>query len=337
MVGAMAGGFLVSANVSFSLYRAASPLILAAFLAVVAASGPEATLRPWRGCRQRAWCAAGVVLVATLLVIHLLWAWDFLRADRLHRRIAAADAKMRWDQVVRDGARALGIKPNPRRLTTQLYVGRALVELRRPAEAIPLIEEVLKAYPHHLNAWYNLGLAYEGAGDDGNAIRAYREVLALSPDLFQAHDRLGCIYLRRAEFAEAEAAFQSAAVNAHPRDSALAWNNLGMVAIARKDYGTAERRFRKAVSLEPRGMLGHKNLGVLYLQYLDFPQESMVHLRRALELDPDMPEAESIRAILREFGAHADTAAIRRLVLELEFKETGKDLWNRQAGAQGVK
>jgi Tfp pilus assembly protein PilF len=296
---AVVGGFLVSASFCFPLHRAGPPLVLAGFLAVIAASGPEKAVVVKKGRSLWAWGGAGAALMAAIMVAHLFWAWHFLQAERWYRLMVDADNQKRWKLVVGCGGEVL--KHDPGRRRTLLYVGRALVASKHPTEAIAVFEEFLQAYPHHLNAWYNLGLAYSEAGDDINAIRAYREVLALNPDIALAHNNLGCIYLRRNELDEAEACFR-AGVASEPRN-ALVWNNFGLTAVRRKDYAKAGHRFRRALTVNERYEAAHyKNLGVLYVQHLypDRPQEGMSYLRRALQLDPNLPEAEEIRAMLRE-------------------------------------
>jgi tetratricopeptide (TPR) repeat protein len=293
---ASAAGFMVVAFFSFPLYRAAPPLAMAILLAVVAAADAP-PLRPRRIPRGLA--VAGALLTAAVLAGYLFWASHFLRADRLHRLVISADAARRWDLVVQFGREAL--RHDPWRLKTQFYVGRALAESRRSPEAIEALEGVLVAYPHYLNAWYNLGLAYGNAGDDDNAIRAYREVIAIKPDFSLAHNNLGCIELKLGDVDAADASFRAAA-GAAP-NNALAWNNLGLTAFRRKAHAEAAEHFAQAIALDPKAGLAHKNLGMLYVQYLGRVDEGVVHLRRALELDPKMPEAEPIRSMLKAYDA----------------------------------
>jgi len=286
------GGLGVTAFFSFPLYRAGPPLVVGVWLAVIAAAAPE----PAGGMERRVgrgWVAAAAGLLA-LIAVHLFWSWHFLVADRLHRLAISADEARMWDRVVDYGRAAL--HHDPWRMKTQFYVGRALAELKRSKEAIAALEEVVAAYPHYLNAWYNLGLAYADAKDDANAIRAYREAVGIKPDFALGQNNLGCLYLRKNQVAEAETCFR-AAIEADP-NNALAWNNLGLVALRHQDYQGAAANFAKSLELDPNALLANKHLGILYYQYLDRRQEALPYLRRALELDPKQAEADVIRQIL---------------------------------------
>jgi predicted Zn-dependent protease len=59
--------------------------------------------------------------------------------------------------------------------------GAALVEARRPAEALPILERVVRREPFWADARLELGRAYEGAGRPGEALAAYGRYLELAP------------------------------------------------------------------------------------------------------------------------------------------------------------
>jgi len=55
-----------------------------------------------------------------------------------------------------------------------------LIEVGRPTQAIELLEEVLSAFPEHVEAIYDLALARDLAGDRDRAAYGYERFLALS-------------------------------------------------------------------------------------------------------------------------------------------------------------
>ncbi|MBW1770957.1 MAG: hypothetical protein JRJ17_07345, partial [Deltaproteobacteria bacterium] len=63
-------------------------------------------------------------------------------------------------------------------------------------------------------------------------------------------------------------------------------------------YQEAAAAFEKAVGLKPRWALARKNLGLIYLQFLDRRKEGIKQLRKALKLDPDMKDAAQIRKLI---------------------------------------
>jgi tetratricopeptide (TPR) repeat protein len=63
-------------------------------------------------------------------------------------------------------------------------------------------------------------------------------------------------------------------------------------------FDEARSALERALSLQPQSALAHKALGVLLVQALRRPAEGLPHLRRALELDPRISDAEQIRRVL---------------------------------------
>jgi tetratricopeptide (TPR) repeat protein len=63
-------------------------------------------------------------------------------------------------------------------------------------------------------------------------------------------------------------------------------------------YPEAAGAFERAVQLNPDWDLAHKNLGVVYLQFLDRKKEGRKHLVKALKLNPEMKDADRIREMI---------------------------------------
>jgi tetratricopeptide (TPR) repeat protein len=89
---------------------------------------------------------------------------------------------------------ALRLKPDTAsRSIVLINMGVAQVWLGAPAEAIPVLQEVLAAKAQgHLSpkceaaCLYNLGIAYRRAGNDREAVRAFNEVIELYPSSIYA-------------------------------------------------------------------------------------------------------------------------------------------------------
>ena len=84
---------------------------------------------------------------------------------------------------------------------------------------------------------------------------------------------------------------------------------LGMQALGAGDYGEAERRFRRAVDLEPDQAAPHADLAVA-LMYQERWDEAQSALDRAREIDPDMPEIWFLEGVVQRDG-RGDTARAR--------------------------
>jgi tetratricopeptide (TPR) repeat protein len=100
----------------------------------------------------------------------------------------------------------------------------------------------------------------EGRVDE--AIRRFREVASLRPELVAAQVNLGNIYLELNRLDDAEQSF-SAAINIGKQDPA-AYYGLGQVALSRRRYADAVTNFEKALALAPAANRIHYALAMAY-------------------------------------------------------------------------
>lgn len=94
---------------------------------------------------------------------------------------------------------------------------------------------------------------------------------------------------------EAFAAFD-AAVRINPKDPG-SLVNLGGLCLMRNDVARARELLESAVALDPSNATAHKNLGILYSQFLDDPSRATLHYRKYLE-SGETADAAEIRAWL---------------------------------------
>lgn len=85
---------------------------------------------------------------------------------------------------------------------------------------------------------------------------------------------------------------------------------LGMQSLGAGDFPEAERRFRRAVELEPDEAAPHADLAVA-LMYQEKWGPAHAELERAKEIDPDMPEIWFLEGIVHR-DARGDTASARQ-------------------------
>ncbi len=70
--------------------------------------------------------------------------------------------------------------------------------------------------------------------------------------------------------------------------------------IAHGDYESAEKTYLSSLKIYPDWAKAHKNIGVLYLNNLKQPREAIKHLKIALELNPDIHQAEIMRKLIND-------------------------------------
>lgn len=169
--------------------------------------------------------------------------------------------------------------------------GNLFMEKNSHARAKVEYEKALKIFPRHLDALYNLAVAFERLNQNDDAIATYRRYLDLKPDEADVWTQLGVRYDETGKHADAQAAYEKAlALNP---DFGRAHHNLGVLLKEQGRLDAAQKHLETFVRLEEkRG--GEQNgdayysLGGLYLQ-MGKLKEAKQMLQKALDVDPSIP------------------------------------------------
>jgi len=116
------------------------------------------------------------------------------------------------------------------------------------------------------------------------AIEAYKKAPRNSAD---AWNKMGIAYQMMFNLEEAARCYQTS-LKLQPKNAHVL-NNLGTVYDSQKDYGAAERLYRKALKYDPTSALIHKNLGTTLLTEHKY-QRGWEMYQAALTLDPHIFE-----------------------------------------------
>lgn len=108
------------------------------------------------------------------------------------------------------------------------------------------------------------GRMLEGQGDPKGAIEQYERAIAASPKMAAGYNRLGMLYQKLGQYAQAESIFRSG-MDAAP-DAGVLRNNLGYNYLLQKRFAEAEEQFLMALSLAPSLKRARMNLGIVYAQ-----------------------------------------------------------------------
>jgi protein O-GlcNAc transferase len=134
-------------------------------------------------------------------------------------------------------------------------------------KAVKAFQQSLAANPKSAEAYYHLGLAYDGQGDQDKAVKNLTKALRLKPNLSQARVALGQIYnqqglnlLRQGNPAGAEAALKEAVTQDPKNDAAL--NNLGAALGQQGQLTRSLAALQRAVAINPNNNQAQFNLGV---------------------------------------------------------------------------
>ena len=142
--------------------------------------------------------------------------------------------------------------------------GLALLEMKQPKKALPLLKEAVGKQPG--SAFWNLTLAraYHQSHRLKDALKHYRISLQINPDQPVAHNEMGMVF----------------------------WDL--------KSYFFADASFQKAYQLDPRYVEALNNLvssSMLFKQY----DQAMVYLNHLLEINPENDNAHQLMTAARRF------------------------------------
>lgn len=171
-----------------------------------------------------------------------------------------------------------------------------------------------------------LGLAYRARGDSAKAEEHFRRAIRKKPDYADAHNNLGVLLSDLGRGDEALREFETAASNVLYRTPEVAYYNMGEEYRRRKNPGSAEAMYRRALLLNERYGPAYRGLA-LALSDLGRAGEAVAVLEKCVRTIPgfapawiDLGDAyaragkrsEALDAY-RSAGTASDDAEMRRL------------------------
>ena len=191
--------------------------------------------------------------------------------------------------------RAIEIKPEYHESHNNL--GDLYMRQNRIDEALRSFERALELDPANTMYLKNAGLAHAAKEQLDKALGHYARALELQPDRADVHFLTGEVHLKRGEHARAMESYRSAAQN--KPDNAVYHHKAGCAAFHAGRPLEARKLLEKALELRPDWDAAYKDLGVVLYNALGEKEEGLLHLKKALELNPEMAEAEEIRRVIK--------------------------------------
>jgi tetratricopeptide (TPR) repeat protein len=191
----------------------------------------------------------------------------------------------------------------------------------RLSDAEKLALSFSQEFPKHQFGWKVLGAVLGQTGRKPEAVNAYQEAVALSPQDAEAHSNLGVTLQELGRLDEAEASYTQAI--ALKPDYAEAHYNLGVTLQELGRLDEAAVSFKQAIALKPNFAEAHSNLGVT-LQELGRLDEAAASCRQAIALKPDFAEAHSnLGVTLQELGRldEAEASFKQAIALKPDYAE----------------
>ncbi|KHD11588.1 hypothetical protein PN36_01055 [Candidatus Thiomargarita nelsonii] len=290
-------GLMINAFFSFPFQRAIPPFIFMTFIGILGFFyANNATQIDYKISHK--WIIVGA---CALVFIGLIWLVRFhyldIKCDKHFFRAVEMQRQGNWQGTIAESKKAYHYNPN--RSMILFYMGRAYTESGHYKKSIEAVSELIAAYPYKMNALLNMGVAYARLGNYEQAIKAYHKVLQIKPDHANAYQNIGHLFRRQGKIDKALQAFKRASELA-PENS-LAHLNLGVAEWQNKQYKQAGESFKKAVRFNPEWDMAQKSLGIIYFDFLDEQKKGVVHLKKALKLNPKIKHAAQILERIKHF------------------------------------
>jgi len=152
-------------------------------------------------------------------------------------------------------------KLKPESIECRMFLGMALADLGRYAEAEPHLLRTIRKVSQRPEIWENLARCQKATGQPEEALNSLKKFVELEPI------------------------------------SAIAQESLGEYTALVKSFTAAEPHFRKAIELDPNLAIAWSNLGLSLLEQAGKISEGMDCFDKALQIDPFLVEASSARAL----------------------------------------
>lgn len=185
-------------------------------------------------------------------------------------------------------------------------------------------------------AWYERGLQMHGLGQLEQALAAYQQAVQIDRRFGEAYNNLGNVLKDQGNWKDAFSAYKKA-LRVLP-DHPMILSNIGHALLNDGQRALAVHFLEKAIKADPAFADAYVNLGNA-LRHSE-PQRAIKAFRKALHINPQLPEAyNNLAALLEELGQNDEAAkalgdAIR---LRPDFGEAHRHLANleRHTGVTG--
>ena len=145
-----------------------------------------------------------------------------------------------------------------------------------------------------------MGGLYRDVGEDGQAITAFEQSLAMDPDNLGALMNLGALYSNIGDQKKAEEFFHRAAKAgaSKGKKGAAIFFNIGAISVNEGKYQAAADAFERAIAINPKYVAAHRELGYTYKD-LNNTAKAREHLLIYLELQPKAPDRPELELWLK--------------------------------------
>lgn len=149
---------------------------------------------------------------------------------------------------------------------------------------VSLWEDTVKKSPAKARSYNGLGLAYENAGRNDEAIRSYAKAVVIRPEYPVAYNNLGSVYTKEKQYDRAIQEY-STAISLEP-GNAIFRNNRGIAYLYASDLDRAIADFLSAISLDTYYAAAYGFLGIAF-HGKGMDERAVEVFSRAISLRPE--------------------------------------------------
>jgi Tfp pilus assembly protein PilF len=172
-------------------------------------------------------------------------------------------------------------------------------------KAVEQLKEAISYYPEFVLALNELGVQYLKLGQPARAAEVLGSALRIKPDEFTPRLNYAIALLEKKDITEAETQLRQALKKNDASSTAHMY--LGITLISLRRFDEAEKELQRALSIGGDNLsLPHYYLGGIYWRVGDH-KRAADELEKYLQLAPKAPEAERIRATIKDLRGRSST------------------------------
>ncbi len=161
----------------------------------------------------------------------------------------------------------------------------------RIQEALSEIKEAIKLGPEDARFYQFLGFIYFSMGNYSEAEAAYLKTLEINPDLTDARNHLGVLYIHTDRLDEALKEFRLAIKDRFYPSPEVIYFHLGELYRKKNDLEEASAHLRRALEINPKYYRAHYELGNILSEQGDMQEAifeyEVVGMNKAYQRDPN--------------------------------------------------
>jgi predicted CXXCH cytochrome family protein len=223
-------------------------------------------------------------------VVHVVMTDHYIQRVKPDRDLLAPMAEVANDPQGREGVAPYYPSPLPQTTDNGLYTATAEVKHGSEGGIAHLEHAILRSSPAAPDFYFELGDGYARAGKSDEAIRWYKEALHKNPEFRPATKQLAATLMGKGEYARATEVLRQA-IATPPADEAL-FTDLGNAYLHHRMLLQAQQALRRALEINPEQPEAQNLLGLVAVQKSD-PTEAEAQFRGALRGQPDFAEAHN--------------------------------------------